>query len=210
MTQVPRPQAHELPSFDDRHRDDPVQRFAAWWADVKADRRLGEPAEMTVASVAVDGSPSLRVVLLRQHDARGFVFYTNLRSRKGRELLARPQAALCFHWQPLHRQVRVEGSVVQVDNDEADAYFASRPRDSQLSAWASEQSETLRDLQQFEEQLSAVALRFPAVVPRPPHWSGLRVVPIAIEFWQEGPHRRHRRDRCVVKDTGWQRTLLSP
>jgi pyridoxamine 5'-phosphate oxidase len=207
---VPRPAPKDLPSFDERSLADPVQRFALWWQDIRADTRIVEPAEMTLASVDEHGHPSARVVLLRSYDERGFVFYTNLQSRKGRELLAQPRAALCFHWVQWHRQVRVEGRVVQVADDEANAYFASRPRDSQLSAWASAQSTQLTSMQQFEDQLAQASARFTGTVPRPPHWSGLRVVPHAIEFWQEGPHRRHRRDAYRLEQATWQRRLLSP
>ncbi|MDP2344417.1 MAG: pyridoxamine 5'-phosphate oxidase [Deltaproteobacteria bacterium] len=206
-----RPDPATLPGVDVRELGDPFARFALWWAEAVADPLVGEPAAMTLASVDVDGRPSARVVLLRAFDERGFVFYTNLESRKGRELLARPACALCMHHQRHHRQVRIEGDAVVVDDVEADAYFQTRPRDSRVSAWASDQSRPLGSEQLLEERIAMFTARFgEGVIPRPPFWSGFRVVPRTIELWQEGPFRRHRRDCYVRTDGGWQRTLLFP
>ncbi len=212
MTEPVRPDPLSLPGVDVRELDDPLARFGLWWGEARSDARLGEPAAMTLASVDDAGRPSARVVLLRGFDARGFVFYTNLESQKGRELLARPSCALCLHWEPQHKQVRVEGDAFVVDDAEADAYFASRPRDSRLSAWASDQSRPLGSEDDLVARIAEVAVRFPegGPVPRPPFWSGFRVVPRVIELWQEGPFRRHRRDRYTRVGDRWGRTLLFP
>jgi pyridoxamine 5'-phosphate oxidase len=212
MTSPARPDPARLPGMDLRSLEDPFTRFGLWWHDAKNDPRIGEPAAMSLATADADGRPSVRIVLLRGFDPRGFVFFTNLDSRKGRELQARPQAALCFHWEHEHRQVRVDGEVVSVDDADADAYFASRPRDSRLSAWASDQSRPLDD----ESTLSARLTELQGLygddkpIPRPPFWGGFRVVPRVIEFWQEGPFRRHRRDRYERTPSGWRCGLLFP
>lgn len=208
----PRPDPTALPEIDISLLDDPLGRFSSWWDAARADRRLGEPAAMTLATVDEDGRPSARIVLLRAFDQRGFVFFTNLESEKGRDLIARPQAALCLHWEPQHRQVRVEGEAVAVDDADADAYFASRPRDSRLSAWASDQSRPLDDEATLQERLAALAAKYPGdtPIPRPPFWGGFRVVPRVLEFWQEGPFRRHRRDRYERVPSGWRRAMLFP
>jgi pyridoxamine 5'-phosphate oxidase len=212
MTSPVRPDPTRLPGIDIRSLDDPFARFALWWQDAKDDSRIGEPAAMSLATADEDGRPSVRIVLLRAFDARGFVFYTNLESRKGREVQARPQAALCFHWEHEHRQVRVDGEVVAVDDADADAYFASRPRDSQLSAWASDQSRDLDDEATLQARLAELQMRYgdDKRIPRPSFWGGFRVVPRAIEFWQEGPFRRHRRDRYERTPSGWRRGMLFP
>lgn len=212
MASPVRPDPELLPGVDLTSLDDPLARFGLWWDAARADTRLGEPAAMSLATVDEDGRPSVRIVLLRGFDARGFVFFTNLESKKGRDLTARPQAALCLHWEPEHRQVRVEGHTVAVDDADADAYFASRPRDSRLSAWASDQSRPLDDDATLKARIEALDARYAgdAVIPRPPFWGGFRVVPRVIEFWQEGPFRRHRRDRYERVPSGWRRTLLFP
>lgn len=211
MTEPVRPDPARLPGVDVRELDDPMARFALWWSEAKSDARLGEPAAMTLATVDVDGAVHARVVLLRGFDARGFVFFTNLESDKGRELRARQACALCLHWEPEHRQVRVEGDAVVVDDAAADAYFASRPRDSRISAWASDQSRPLDSDDALVARIAEVEARFKdGVVPRPPFWSGFRVEPRRIEFWQEGPFRRHRRDRYDRDAKTWRRTLLFP
>lgn len=171
---------------------------------------LPEPTAFSLATVGADGQPSVRIVLLKAVDARGFVFYTNHESRKGVELLAHPQTAMCFHWQPLERQVRVEGSARVVTPEEADAYFASRERGSQLGAWASLQSQPCAP-GELEARLAEVEARFAGkVVPRPPHWSGFRVVPSRIEFWRGMPSRLHERTVYHREADGWRVETLYP
>jgi pyridoxamine 5'-phosphate oxidase len=192
---------------------DPLQRFAGLLATARNAPGILEPTAMTLATVDAGGRPSARVVLLKGVDERGLVFYTNYRSRKGREILARPDVALVFHWQPLEVQVRFEGRAVPVDPAEADEYFASRPRGSQLGAWASQQSDELASRAQLEAQLAEVTARFEGKpVPRPPHWSGFRVAPLSIEFWKNRQNRLHERDLYVraTPEAPWSMKLLSP
>lgn len=189
---------------------DPFEWFAAWLADAEASEP-NNPTAMSVATADADGRPSVRMLLLRGFDARGFVFYTNLESRKGVELGQRPVAALCFHWKSRNRQVRVEGPVVQVSDAEADAYFQSRPRDSRIGAWASTQSRTLESRFALEKQVALYAAKFGVgEVPRPPWWTGMRVVPDAIEFWEERPFRLHDRTRYLRENGHWQVSKLYP
>lgn len=174
---------------------DPWALFAAWLAEARA----AEPADaeaMCLATVDESGLPNVRVMLMKAFDEAGIVFYTNFESIKGRELLAHPKAALNFHWKSLHRQVRFRGSVAPVAAEEADAYFATRPRDSQLGAWASSQSRPLDSRAVFEKAIARYADRFEdGPVPRPPHWSGFRLKPLEIEFWSGRPFRLHDRRR---------------
>lgn len=193
--------------------EDPIRRFEALLARATAigPALLPEPTAMALGTVGDDGQPAVRIVLLKAVDDRGFVFYTNLDGRKGRELREHPRAALCFHWQQLEVQVRVEGGVVQVSDDEADAYFASRPRGSQLGAWASLQSEEIAAPGDLERRLAEAEARFAGgAVPRPPHWSGFRVVPSRIEFWHNQPSRLHLRHRYDRDGEGWRTTTLYP
>jgi len=172
-----------------------------------------EPTAMTVASIGKDGRPSARTVLLKGFDQRGFVFYTNFESRKGRQLAANPQAALLFHWKMLRDgvQVEIEGTVEPVSAAEADSYFASRPRDSQIGAWASKQSQTLDSRQTLEIRIAEYEQKFAGgEVPRPPHWSGFRVVPELIEFWYGAKFRLHERQRYERVDGVWHRRMLFP
>lgn len=195
------------------HRDDPVRRFEALLRVARAAPGRTEPTAMSLATVGEDGRPSSRIVLLKSVDPSGFVFFTNLDSRKGREVRARPDLALVFHWQPLEVQVRVEGRAAQVADAEADAYFAGRPRGSQLGAWASHQSGVLSSREELEGRLSEVTRRFEGKpVPRPPRWSGFRVAPLAIEFWRNRESRLHDRELYTRAAPGqpWKLQLLNP
>ncbi|MGZ8310770.1 MAG: pyridoxamine 5'-phosphate oxidase [Allosphingosinicella sp.] len=189
---------------------DPHALFETWFAEARlAEPELPEAVALATADAA--GQPSLRMVLLKGHDERGFVFYTNSRSRKGAELAANPQAALLFHWKSLRRQVRVEGPVEPVDAAEADAYFATRGRDSQLGAWASDQSQPLDRRATFEARFHDLAARYDEQeVPRPPHWWGYRIASERIEFWTDRAHRLHERRLFALTADGWAESLLYP
>ena len=190
--------------------DDPIALFHAWLAEA-GKQEVNDPNAMALATCTADGRPSVRMVLLKEADQRGFTFYTNLESRKGGELLANPHAALVFHWKTLRRQVRVEGPVEQVSDAEADAYFTSRPRGSQIGAWASRQSRPLTGRFELERRIGEYAARFGlGTVPRPEHWSGFRVAPHHMEFWQDRPFRLQ--DRTVYHRVGseWQAAQLFP
>ena len=192
---------------------DPIARFRDLLQTAAAlDRAvLPEPTAFALATVAPNGRPSVRMLLLKDVDERGFVFYTNFESRKGRELRAFPHAALCFHWQPLEQQVRVEGGVEPVTDAEADAYFASRPRGSQLGAWASEQSRRIEHPGDLERRLAEVTAQFEGrTVPRPSYWSGFRLQPTRIEFWQNMPSRLHRREVYTSGGGRWAVEILYP
>lgn len=194
--------------------EDPHTLFESWFAEAKASEP-NDPNAMALATVDADGMPSARMVLLKGHDARGFVFYTNRESRKAGELAGNPKAALLFHWKSLRRQVRIEGPVSLVSDTESDAYFASRGRDSQLGAWASDQSRPLDTRSTFEARFEEMKARFEGQdVPRPPHWGGYRVTPRRIEFWHDRAHRLHER-RVFTRvsetgDAGWTEGLLYP
>ena len=192
---------------------DPFARFGALLERARA-TDLPEPTAMTLSTVGPDGRPSSRMVLLKGFDERGFVFYTNLASRKAREIDGNAWVALCFHWQPLEVQVRVEGRAEPVTAEEADAYYASRPRGSRIGAWASRQSEELPAREALEERIREIEARFPdEEVPRPPFWSGFRVVPDRIELWFGRPSRLHDRDvytRDPAAPGGWSLRQLYP
>lgn len=191
---------------------DPIAQFRLWLAEAER-TEPNDPNAVALATCTAAGRPSARMVLLKGVEPRGFVFYTNLESRKGQELLANPFAALCFHWKSLRHQVRVEGAVEAVTAEEADAYFASRPRDSRIGAWASQQSRPLAGRFELEKRIALFAAKYAiGEVPRPAHWSGFRVVPERIEFWRDRPFRLH--DRLVYqRDTAeapWQTERLYP
>ncbi len=188
--------------------NDPYAKFAAWFAEAEA-TEPNDPNAMILATAAA-GRPSARTVLLKAWDARGFVFYTNLESRKSQELRDNPTAALLFYWKILHRQIRIEGAVAPVSAEEADAYFASRPRGSQLGAWASAQSRPLPSRETFEARLAETEARFPATIPRPPFWSGWRLSPDYLEFWQDQQYRLHDRLTYTRAESGWQTGRLYP
>lgn len=176
-----------------RETTDPLELFGAWYAEA-ATSEPNDPSAMALATVGPDGTPAVRMVLLKDYDAAGFVFYTNYESRKGNHLLAHPRAALLFHWKSLRRQVRLEGPVTKTTAAEADAYFASRARGSQVGAWASEQSRPLESRFALEKRVAEFgAKHLIGAVPRPPHWSGFRLQPTLIEFWQDGAFRLHDR-----------------
>jgi pyridoxamine 5'-phosphate oxidase len=189
----------------------PFKQFEAWYREALA-TPMREPTAMTLATASPDGRPSARVVLLKGFDERGFVFFTNYASRKGEELAKNPWAALAFHWQDLARQVRVEGRAHRIPEAESDAYFASRPRGSQLGAWASAQSRPIAGRDELERRVEELAATYEGkAIPRPPFWGGFRLSPVAIEFWQNRLDRLHDRMRYSLADDGrWIRERLSP
>jgi pyridoxamine 5'-phosphate oxidase len=191
--------------------DDPFALFETWFAQARASEPNDSNA-MALASADAQGRPSLRMVLLKEHGPQGFTFYTNFESRKAREILANPYVALLLHWKSLRRQIRIEGPVSRVDDATADAYFASRSRDSQLGAWASDQSRPLTDRATFEARFEEAEARFEhQPVPRPPHWSGFRVTPQRIEFWLDRAHRLHERSLYEADGAGgWRSGMLFP
>ncbi|MGE0566115.1 MAG: pyridoxamine 5'-phosphate oxidase [Pseudolabrys sp.] len=201
-----------LTTGDFTEADEPFGLFEAWFKDAVASEPR-DPTAMTLATVGEDGHPDARIVLLKGRDERGFVFYTNTTSQKGRELGAHPAAALVFYWKSLNRQIRVRGTVEQVTPAEADAYFATRPKGAQIGAWASQQSQPLESRKVFEQAVADVTAKYGAAeVPRPPHWSGYRILPTSIEFWHDRPFRLH--DRIVFERDGldrpWRKTRLYP
>lgn len=195
----------------DLNVSDPHALFESWFAQARASE-LNDPEAMCLSTSDARGRPSSRMVLLKGHDERGFVFYTNGGSRKGGELSANPYAALLFHWKSLRRQVRIEGAVAPVTDVETEAYFATRGRDSQLGAWASDQSAPLDARETFEARVDEMGARFEGGdVPRPPHWGGYRVAPVAFEFWIDRAHRLHERMTYVpAVGGGWTTGMLYP
>jgi pyridoxamine 5'-phosphate oxidase len=201
-----------LTTGDVTEADEPLRLFAAWFEEaVRGEPR--DPTAMSLATVDADGAPNVRMVLMKGFDARGFVFYTNTDSPKGRELDARRQAALLFHWKSLNRQVRLRGPVERVDEAEADVYFATRPRLAQIGAWASKQSAPIESPGAFEKAIALTTAKFAiGTIPRPPNWTGYRLQPLKIEFWQDRPFRLHDRIefRRDVSDAPWRKTRLYP
>ncbi|WPB87141.1 pyridoxamine 5'-phosphate oxidase [Sediminicoccus rosea] len=190
--------------------EDPYALFAEWLAEATR-TEPNDPNAMCLATATPDGRPSARMVLLKGHDARGFVFYTNLESRKGGELAANPHAALCFHWKTLTRSVRVEGRIEPVTAEEADAYYASRSRGSRIGAWASRQSRPLEGRWALEKAVAEYTMKFGvSEIPRPPFWSGFRLLPERIEFWRDMPFRLHERRVFTADGSGWKTEALYP
>ncbi|TCT37329.1 pyridoxamine 5'-phosphate oxidase [Martelella mediterranea] len=191
---------------------DPFELFQKWLKEAK-DHEINDPNAVSVATVDEDGLPNVRMVLLKDVDTRGFVFYTNFESQKGRELLGQPKAAMCFHWKSLRRQVRLRGPVEVVSDEEADAYFASRPRGSRIGAWASKQSRPLESRFALEKAVAQYTARYGVgEVPRPSHWSGFRIKPVSIEFWRDAKFRLH--DRIEFRREGtegdWHKVRMYP
>ncbi|MDB5572363.1 MAG: Pyridoxine/pyridoxamine 5-phosphate oxidase [Hyphomicrobiales bacterium] len=203
---------NELTHGDFTDALEPFALFDAWFAHAR-EKEINDPSAMALATVDPAGMPNVRMVLMKEHDARGFVFYTNRESVKGRELDGSFKAAAVFHWKSLRRQVRVRGPVEEVTPAESDAYFASRPRDARIGAWASQQSRPVESRFAFEKAIAAIALKYPlGDVPRPPHWIGYRIKPVEMEFWHDRPFRLH--DRVVFRrdapDGGWEKERLFP
>jgi pyridoxamine 5'-phosphate oxidase len=200
----------QLTDSDFTEADEPLRLFESWLEDAT----LSEPNDPTATALATvdeDGLPNVRMVLLKGFDEKGFVFYTNFESIKGRELLASMKAAMCFHWKSLRRQVRVRGAVEQVTDAEADSYFATRPRGSRIGAWASKQSRPLESRFALEKAVAEYTARYAVgTIPRPEHWSGFRIVPASIEFWHDRPFRLHDRVMFEREGDGWRKTRLYP
>lgn len=201
-----------LKSGDFTEANEPFALFESWFAEAKTSEP-NDPNGMALATVDADGLPNLRMVLLNGRGPDGFVFYTNTQSQKGEELLGQPKAAALFHWKSLRRQIRIRGPVSRVSDSEADAYFQSRPRDSRIGAWASQQSRPLESKFALEKAVASYALKFGVgEVPRPPHWTGFRIAPVYMEFWRDGAFRLH--DRIVFRraspSEAWTKTRLYP
>jgi pyridoxamine 5'-phosphate oxidase len=200
----------QLTDGDFTEADEPIRLFGQWLADAEKSE-LNDPSATALATVDADGLPNVRMVLLKGFDEQGFVFYTNFESAKGTEILASMKAAMCFHWKSLRRQVRLRGQVEIVTEDEADAYFESRPRGSRIGAWASKQSRPLESRFALEKAVAEYTARHAVgSIPRPEHWSGFRVVPSQMEFWHDRPFRLHDRVRFDRDGDGWRKVRLYP
>lgn len=202
--------AHEAVGLDESELPADPLVLLQEWLDAAVESGLAEPNAMVVSTIGPDRVPSSRLVLCKGLDRRGLVFYTNYQSRKSREIAAIGDVSLLFPWHALGRQVRIEGSASQVDPTESDAYFATRPRGAQLSAWASQQSDVVPSRDVLEERVIELDQRYPDAVPRPPHWGGIRVVPRTIEFWQSRPDRLHDRLLCTREESSWSVVRLQP
>jgi pyridoxamine 5'-phosphate oxidase len=201
---------NQLTSGDFTEAEEPWALFKSWLEDA-ARSEPNDPNAMALATVDPDGLPNVRMVLLKGFDPSGFVFYTNTESTKGRELLATGKAALVLHWKSLRRQVRARGTVSLVSDAEADAYFKTRPRDSRIGAWASQQSRPLESRFAFEKAIATTAAKYAlGEVPRPPYWTGFRIAPVSIEFWHDRPFRLHDRISFTREGEGWRKTRLYP
>lgn len=199
-----------LTTGDFVEEQEPFRLFRSWFAEAEA-KEVNDPNAMALATVDADGLPDVRMVLLKSVDEAGFVFYTNTESAKGQELAAQPKAALVLHWKSLRRQVRVRGPVARVSDAEADAYFNSRPRDSRIGAWASKQSRPLESRFALEKAVATYGARYAiGEVPRPEYWTGFRIAPVQMEFWQDRPFRLHDRVRFMKTEAGWDRSRLYP
>lgn len=191
--------------------NDPCALFNEWFAKAKGHPGISEPTAMTLATATADGRPSARVVLLKEANADGFVFYTNYEGRKSVELAKNPHAALCFYWMPLNLQIRVEGKVEKVSAKESDDYFASRERGRQIGAWASQQSQPLATREELETRFNEIEKKYEGKdVPRPPHWGGWRLKPDSIEFWHQGTYRLHDRFIFTRQNAAWVKSYLNP
>lgn len=200
----------QLTDGDFTEADEPIRLFGQWLADAEKSE-LNDPSATALATVDTDGLPNVRMVLLKGFDKQGFVFYTNFESAKGTEILASMKAAMCFHWKSLRRQVRLRGLVEIVTEDEADAYFQSRPRGSRIGAWASKQSRPLESRFALEKAVAEYTARHAVgSIPRPEHWSGFRIVPSQMEFWHDRPFRLHDRVRFDRDGDGWRTVRLYP
>jgi pyridoxamine 5'-phosphate oxidase len=201
---------NELRSGDFTDENEPFSLFGTWLKEAEA-AEINDPNALALATVDADGMPNVRMVLLKGFDSDGFVFYTNYESRKGQELLGQKKAAMVFHWKSLRRQVRIRGNVETVTEAEADAYFASRARESRIGAWASKQSRPLESRFALEKAVAEYTLKFGiGAIPRPAHWSGFRLKPVSMEFWKDKPFRLHDRIEFTRKGEGWEKVRMYP